>query len=105
MKKYTSKWLENSKYIIFFACKLLNSTPQFLSSINCAGIDLDFQISPRKETREDSSQVSVQARELGLQVREQSGGQDNFLTAVETLHSCCNVAEHHRDEVTHGGAY
>jgi hypothetical protein len=54
-----SQTFEDSRHILYFTSKLLNSVPQFQSSIKCTGIDLGFQISPQKKNFEDSSQVSI----------------------------------------------
>jgi hypothetical protein len=44
-KKKNLQALEDSGCILYFTCKFLNSTRQFLSSIDCTGIDLDFKVS------------------------------------------------------------
>jgi hypothetical protein len=40
--------LDDSERILYFTCKLLNSTPHFLSSIDYDNVDLGFRVSPQK---------------------------------------------------------
>jgi hypothetical protein len=47
----------------------------------------------------------VQAGKLELYVRDESGVQDNFRTAIGTLNDCNIVVEHHCVEVTCEDAY
>jgi hypothetical protein len=49
--KINSLVFKESGYTLYFTCKLLNSSPQFLSSINCNCIDLAFQISSQQKSR------------------------------------------------------
>jgi hypothetical protein len=76
---------EDSKCILYFTCKSLKSTSQFFFVIDCSG------------TKENSSQVSLQARQLERHVRDQSKVPDNFPTA--------SVLEHRRAETTFEGAF
>jgi hypothetical protein len=49
--KETPQVLEGSACtcILYFACRFLNSTPQFLCSIDCADIDLISKFPPKRE--------------------------------------------------------
>jgi hypothetical protein len=90
--KNNSQAFEESWRILYFFRKLLNSTPQFLSSVDFAGVYIYIE----KQNGEDSSQVSVQAR---LCVRDKSNVQYNFRTGIDALHDC-NVVQHRRVEIT-----
>jgi hypothetical protein len=84
---------KDSGCIIRFTFKLLNSRPNFLSSIDSIGTDTGYQISQQKKIWDDSNQVSVEARELESHVLDQSNIQDNLRTVTDTIHDCI-VLEH-----------
>jgi hypothetical protein len=84
----------------YFSFKL--QIVSFLSSIDCTGTDLGFQISPKKNLA-DSSQVSVKAKKLELHNRDHSSVQDNFRPPTNTLHHC-NIVEHRRVETRYEDA-
>jgi hypothetical protein len=92
--------------VLYCTCQVFISTLEYLSSIDCAGIDLGFQISPQKKktVREDSRKVSVQARKLELHIHDQSSVQDNFRTSTDALNNC-NLVNNRRDETARGDTY
>jgi hypothetical protein len=67
--------------IFYFTCKLWNSVPQLLSSIDCTEAEFGSLNNPRDKNCENSSRVSMQARKLQLHNCGQSSIQDNLWTA------------------------
>jgi hypothetical protein len=88
---------EESACIFYFTCKFLNSAPQFISSIDCTGIDLisKFPPAPNEKSR-GSKSGEQQGQEIGPACY-QSSVQDNFQAAIDTLHDY-NAVEHRRVE-------
>jgi hypothetical protein len=66
-----SEAFDDSERILYFTCKLFNSTSRFFSSIDYDDVDLRFRVFPEKN-QEYSSPVYVQARRLELHAHGQS---------------------------------
>jgi hypothetical protein len=96
--QFSSAWKRNSQAfeefacILYFTCKLSNSTPQFPSSIGCTGIDLVLKYPHKKEKSRGfkSGEPSGQETEPAC---DQFSVQDSFRTVIDALHDC-NVVEH-----------
>jgi hypothetical protein len=82
---------EESACTLYFTCKLLNLTPQFLSSLDCTCIDLISEFLPPKEKSRGSKSDEQAGQETGS-VCGRSSVQDNFRAAIDALHDC-NVVE------------
>lgn len=72
---------------------------QPISIMNCARIDFALKIFPKQENRDNSSQVSVQARKLEAHIRVQSIAQDNIRITIYALY-CYYVMECRHVETT-----
>jgi hypothetical protein len=97
---------KDSSCNFYFTCKLLNLKPLFLSNADGMVIDFAFQISADIQSinRENSSQVSMQARNRELHIRDRSRAQDDFRTASGSIDDC-NVVEHRCVETTREEAH
>jgi hypothetical protein len=77
--------------------------PQFLSVVNCIGIDLSFKYPHRRKAVEFKS-CECAGQELELHVYNPSSIQDNYQTAVDWLNDC-NMVKHNHVETTCEDAY